>query len=116
LKLVRYTVRGVRRFACGVAMSIVGAMLAAAIWLAFYAPGASDSVIPLVTVYLFGGAGLIYGMWVGEEVPRLRRHLVGILVFTALSLGALAGASRLRAERSAALLEQPVENTDAARQ
>ena len=96
------------------ALAIVGAMLAVAIWLAFYVPGASDSVVPLATVYVFGGAGLIYGMWVGEEVPRLRRHLIGILVFTALSMGALAGGSWLR-ERSVARLEQPVENPDSAR-
>ena len=110
----RLTVRGVRRFACGLGLAIVGAILGVATWLAFHVPG-SDSVIPLATVYVLGGAGLIYGMWVGEEVPRLRRHLLGILVFTALSLGALAGGSWLREKRSAAQLEQPIENPDAVR-
>ena len=104
----RITARDARRFACGLVLSIVGAMFAVAIWLAFV-PRGSDSTLPLAAVYVLGGAGLIYGMWVGEEVPRLRRHLAGILIVTALSLGALAGSSWLRDQRSDALVEQPIE-------
>jgi hypothetical protein len=92
----------------------MGAMLAIAAWLAFV-PSGSDSPIPLATVYVFGGAGAIYGMWVAEEVPRLRRHLIGILVFGALSLGALAGGAWLREQRRAAWMEQAVENAERAR-
>ena len=114
MRTKRITARDARRFACGLGLSIVGAMFAVAIWLAFV-PRGSDSTLPLAAVYVLGGAGLIYGMWVGEEVPRLRRHIAGILCVTALSAGALAGSSWLRTQRGAASLEQQVENPDAAR-
>ena len=92
----------------------MGVTLAVSFWLAFV-PGRTDSVIPLAAVYVFGGAGLIYGMWLGEEVPRLRRHRIVILVLTVVPLCALAGSSWLRAQRSAEQLEQPVENPGSAR-
>jgi len=94
-------------------LSFVGVLLAIGIWFTFYMPG-TYAPVALAGVYVLGGAGLIYGMWVGEEVPRLRRHLPGILVFIVLSLGAFAGGSWLREQRVDARLEQSLENPESA--
>jgi hypothetical protein len=90
---------------------LVGVILAIAIWWGFFPPGTSDSVFPLANVYLLGGAGLVYGLWAGDDVPRLRRHLAGILALTVLSLVAFAGGWWVQ-ERREARLQQPLENPD----
>ena len=83
--------------------------MAIGIWWGFFPPGTSDSIIPFANIYLLGGAGFIYGLWVGDEVPRLRRNLPLILAITALALIAFAGSWWVQ-ERREARLQQPLEN------
>lgn len=115
------TVRDVRRFGCGVALAFAGVMLvSAARRILGLPPMPQAPVAVLAAAYLLGGAGFIVGMWVGEDLLRLRRSLAGLLAFVVFALAAFGGGWWLEQQRGAerieqdhelqrAILEEPVE-------